>query len=130
MWNKFGVPEIGTNTDCYQEQIKKAVEEHDRLQAALDGIPLDRLEAICNAERDGRCYTPPVKIGDTVYWRSRFGNAIHQGKVYEIKISSFGFDLELRTAENQRFLRESEKCYFTRKAAEAALKEREKNDRN
>lgn len=91
----------------------------------FEGISLDRLEEICNAERDGRCYTPPVKIGDTVYWRSRFGNAIHQGKVYEIKISSFGFDLELRTAENQRFLRESEKCYFTRKAAEAALKERE-----
>ena len=31
------------------------------------GIPLDRLEAICAAERDGRLVALPCKEGDTVY---------------------------------------------------------------
>lgn len=31
------------------------------------GIPLDRLEAICNAERDGRCVVLPCKVDATVY---------------------------------------------------------------
>ena len=30
-------------------------------------IPLDRLEAICAAERDGRCVVLPCKVGDMVY---------------------------------------------------------------
>ena len=30
-------------------------------------IPLDRLEAICAAEKDGRCVVLPCKVGDTVY---------------------------------------------------------------
>lgn len=89
--------------------------------AALSLLP-DLFQAV----EDGKVIELPCKVGDVLYWRSRFGNAVHDGKVYEIKISSFGFDLELRTAENQRFLRESEKCYSTREAAEQALKERGK----
>jgi hypothetical protein len=30
-------------------------------------ISIDRLEEICNAERDGRCVVLPCKVGDTVY---------------------------------------------------------------
>ena len=36
-------------------------------EAIIDGIPLDRLEAICDAERDGRCAAMPCKVGDAVY---------------------------------------------------------------
>lgn len=90
--------------------------------AALSLLP-DLFQAV----EDGRVIELPCKVGDVLYWYNRFGNAVHDGKVYEIKISSFGFDLELRTAEKQRFLRESEKCYSTREAAEQELKEREKN---
>lgn len=93
--------------------------------AALSLLP-DLFQAV----EDGRVIELPCKVGDVLYWHSRFGNAVHDGKVYEIKISSFGFDLELRTAEKQRFLRESEKCYSTREAAEQELKEREKGGRN
>jgi FtsZ-binding cell division protein ZapB len=32
-----------------------------------DGVHLDRLEEICNAEREGRCVVLPCKVGDTVY---------------------------------------------------------------
>lgn len=89
--------------------------------AALSLLP-DLFQAV----EDGKIVELPCRVGDVLYWRSRFGNAVHQGKVYEIKISSFGFDLGLRTAENQMFLRESEKCYSTRDAANQALREREK----
>ena len=34
-----------------------------------DGIHLDRLEEICNAERDGRCVVLLCKVGDTVWDR-------------------------------------------------------------
>ena len=30
-------------------------------------IPLDRLEEICQAEREGRCVVLPCKVGDTVW---------------------------------------------------------------
>lgn len=108
-----------------QAQIDKVWLEWFRVIA--QGIEPDRLEEICRAEREGRCEVLPCKVGDTVYWCSRFGNAIYKGKVFEIKISNFGFDLELRNADNQRFLREAEKCHFTRQAAERALKEREQD---
>ena len=40
-------------------------------ETILDGIPLDRLETICAAEKDGRLVTLPVgKIGDIVEWDS------------------------------------------------------------
>lgn len=101
----------------------------DQLHAALlsrNGTEIIRIaEQIDGEYQGGKIVELPCRVGDVLYWRSRFGNAVHQGKVYEIKISSFGFDLDLRTAENQRFLRESEKCYSTREAAEQALKERE-----
>ncbi len=35
--------------------------------ALASDIPLDRLEEICNAEREGRCAIVPCKVGDTVY---------------------------------------------------------------
>jgi DNA-binding Xre family transcriptional regulator len=34
--------------------------------ACQSGIPLDRLEAICAAEKEGRCVVLPCKVGDTV----------------------------------------------------------------
>ena len=38
-----------------------AKEETDELWEIVDSIPLDRLEAICQAERDGRCVVLPCK---------------------------------------------------------------------
>ena len=44
------------------------------LRSVTADIPLDRLEAICDAERDGRCYTPPVKVGDTIWHNKHYCN--------------------------------------------------------
>lgn len=43
-----------------------------RLTACSD-IPLDRLEEICNAEREGRCVVLPFPIGTKVYIVVRHG---------------------------------------------------------
>jgi glycerol kinase len=37
------------------------------LTAATSGIPIDRLEAICVAEREGRCAVLPCKEGAPIY---------------------------------------------------------------
>lgn len=38
----------------------------EEMYEITDGIPLDRLEAICAAEKDGRCVVLPVKVGDLI----------------------------------------------------------------
>jgi hypothetical protein len=40
--------------------------EKELKEALIESIPLDRLEEICNAERDGRCVVLPCKVGDKV----------------------------------------------------------------
>ena len=57
-------------------------------ETILDGIPLDRLEAICAAERDGRLVTLPCKVDDTVYVISGHG-ARSNPKIVERTVYSF-----------------------------------------
>lgn len=63
-----------TMSQCYMDY--DALRKHNRLAEyedmlyAEDGteiVTLDRLEAICAAERDGRVVVLPCKVGDTVY---------------------------------------------------------------
>ena len=66
---KFMIP-ISTNDEynleAYRENTLKSLEEE--LRAVLTtGIPLDRLEQICAADKDGRCVVLPCKVGDAVY---------------------------------------------------------------
>lgn len=57
----------------------------NELRAALTAdIPLDRLEAICAAEKDGRVVVLPCKVGDTVYVISHCENVmVHCDDDYE-----------------------------------------------
>jgi len=42
--------------------------DYKKIMAEVKKInTFDRLEEICNAERDGRCVVLPCKVGDTVY---------------------------------------------------------------
>ena len=51
----------------YRENLLKNLEDELRFTLTAD-IPLDRLEAICAAEKDGRLVTLSCKVGDTVYY--------------------------------------------------------------
>ena len=60
-----------------------------------------------------------VKLGDTVYWISRFGAGICQGNVVAIKISAFGFDLEISTQDSPLAIkRELEKVFLSEPEAQ------------
>jgi hypothetical protein len=50
-----------------------------RLTACSD-IPLDRLEEICAAERDGRLIVPPCNVGDTVWVTMAYGETLNPPK--------------------------------------------------
>jgi hypothetical protein len=56
----------GLCRDVIEEQLLEY--QYELVAAIGQGIEPERLKAICTAEREGRCYTPPCKVGDTVYW--------------------------------------------------------------
>ena len=70
-----GTMDCPTSALCYSKQnhpywINKPIKEN-RVKIAISSIPLDRLEEICAAEKDGRLVTLPTgKIGDVVEWDS------------------------------------------------------------
>lgn len=47
-------------------------EELAKIITAVGNIPLDRLEVICTAERDGRCVVLPCKVGANAISESIF----------------------------------------------------------
>ena len=49
--------------------IKELV--YQKLGHIVRNIPLDRLEQICQAEREGRVVVLPCKVGDTVYFLTK-----------------------------------------------------------
>ena len=56
-----GTMDCPTSALCYSKQnhpywMNKPMKEN-RVKIAISGIPLDRLEAICAAEKDGKLYT-------------------------------------------------------------------------
>lgn len=96
-------------------------------KAVTAGIPFDRLEAICNAEREGRCVVLPSEPKPGEIW-------ISDGIRYYIHAIAFtegGICIEY-WEDNEARDGEILACnpiyfakHFTRSEAEAALKERE-----
>ena len=74
----------------YQEASLKEYlyEEEDVWKRAnlTTGIPLDRLEQTCNAERDGRCVVLPCKVGDVVYIVATVSQKILKTKVLGVAV--------------------------------------------
>lgn len=98
---------------CGQTKIpKNLLEEYKKAYFQItDGIPLDRLEQICNAEREGRLVVLPCKVG--VYYPHGW-YYVMQNTIYFVK----GIDA----------MRPVVKCgirkfYSTQEEAEAALRE-------
>jgi hypothetical protein len=68
----IGLNEAYYNGEQTPERWEKHCEAMDLLrlelfEATTKGIMFDRLEAICAAEREGRCVVLPVPIGTMVY---------------------------------------------------------------
>ena len=88
-------------------------------RAVAQGIEPDRLEEICNAERDGRCVVLPCKAGDTVYMVATQTDN-YSGLPYPIVIqATFRLTMLPRLRED---------IFLTREEAEVALKKRESGE--
>lgn len=108
-------------------------------------IPLDRLEEICTAERDGRLWMPPCKAGDTVWIieRNECGEAVDYCGYMFLAVSvgvaivsafidnfetaeetiNFHISETAEGCDTSLYVIPIEDCYLTRAEAEAALKE-------
>jgi hypothetical protein len=83
-------------------------------------IPLDRLQEICNAERDGRCVVLPCKVGDTIYVTiGHFNKKITESKA--VKVWFNGFDYRV-VCDGIGELTFGKSVFLTKEAAEQALK--------
>jgi hypothetical protein len=106
--------------------IKLLIEAKEaELRAALTAsIPLDRMEEICTAERDGRCAVLPCKVGDTVYQVPRYAKRRRVVERYidgiEVTIGGFiwlRFGVQVGTSAEEV----GKTVFMTRSAADAAL---------
>lgn len=84
-------------------------------------LQYDRLRELVQADMEGRCVVLPARIGSKVYRIE----CVKDGDTYEIGIGEHVFDYLLFATERKNI---GNTIFFTREAAEAALKEREKNE--
>ena len=119
---------ITNSTYCgevYREAENQAIKlRYELFSTITSGIPLDRLEAICQAERDGRCVVLPCKVGDMVYVLDTWSNNpyIFKTTAKDIKIDGTlicyeGVDVWFK----KQFLDFGKTVFLTREEAEAAL---------
>lgn len=96
----------------------------------FDGIPIRRLQALAQAEKDGRLVVLPCRVGDTVYIPLRDG--VHGVRVMGIRISASGKDTVLHLdigSGKFRWGSDKGRTWFSiQKEAEAALKKREEDN--
>ena len=100
-----------------------------RRLAAIEDIlgeeyDLDELREMVQAKREGRCVVLPVKPGNTVWSANVFGVSSHV--IRRIELNQDGdFACSMLMFPFEDF---GNKVFLTREAAEATLKEREKDE--
>jgi hypothetical protein len=125
------LPQAYKDTKLTPEEIISRIETEKAFADAWEANAMKAQEVIellrkqlasyRQAEEQGLLIKLPCKVGDTVYWISYFNSGINSGTIHSIRISKFGFDLEISSGTGW-FWRELEKIYLTREAAEEALK--------
>ena len=90
----------------------------------FDGIPIDHLRELAKAEKDGRLWMLPCKVGQTVYV---IGESCDFCETYldepeRCMICEKGHYVEERVFELWMFSELNESIFLTREEAEAALK--------
>lgn len=102
----------------------------------FNGLPIDRLRELAEADKDGRCVVLPCKVGDTAYYRNG---------PFIIDFEVIGYQVDERGAwcfQGEHFDEETEKTYYcdpstdkigqtvflTRDEAERAMEGRKESD--
>ena len=89
----------------------------------FDGLPIDRLRELAEADKDGRVVVLPCKVGDTVYWVH--GAVITECKVYRVQKNRKGLYICLKSNVSHGAFRADlsigKTVFLTREEAEKAL---------
>ena len=92
----------------------------ERALSALGRIPVERIEEICDAERDGRCVVLPCKVGDTVYKIAQGMSLYKPGFIpYVVEVEPKSLSEICQWVEDGYYLGKT--VFLTREEAEAAL---------
>jgi hypothetical protein len=116
----------GCNNECetcqyinYEKNFFRLKQENyqvyvdaERKEKAIIGVDTDRLETLCAAEREGRCYTPPCKLGKIVYVVEADAKKMQNFSPVSLKIRRVKFDLWMMDLW--------EKCIFPSESAAQA----------
>lgn len=108
----------------------------------FEGIPIDRLRELAEADKEGRCAVLPVEVGQSVYFINRaFDSEICTAIVIGAEINLYTPSCPIwiriewfskRTGKHEYHSRADliigKTVFLTREAAETALKERERNE--
>lgn len=116
----------------YHRRARQDVEQlnYELRLALTDYIPLDRLEAICAAEKGGRCVVLPCKVGGAVYFVA--DGAVKETRLLAIKANvsdpaysgnpSIIYEGYFQIGMHVMCWSIGNRLYLTRAEAEAALK--------
>ena len=116
----------GGLTASEKTQIQAAIERLAEIEDILgEDYDLDRLRELVEADRDGRCYIPSVKIGDMIFVHGKEGGIIST-RIQGISLPVHGNKLILHLggypAEYLWSDREGIDWWRSREAAKTALK--------
>lgn len=100
---------------------------NELLQAITQGIDLDHLQEICQAECEDRCVVLPFKIGNFVYWAYSDDEIAFRGKVELVHITvgmslkhRIGFEVCEESTQNIHYL-SCDQIFRTQEEAKKAL---------
>lgn len=93
------------------------------IAALFNGVDVDRLQELAEADRAGRLVVLPCKVGDTVYWVH--GAVITECKVHRIQKNRNGLYICLKSKKSHGAFRTDlsigKTVFLTREEAEKAL---------
>ena len=93
------------------------------IAALFNGVDVDRMKELAEADRAGRLVVLPCKVGDTVYWVH--GAVITECKVHRIQKNRNGLYICLKSKKSHGAFRTDlsigKTVFLTRKEAEKAL---------
>lgn len=99
--------EIKTMIDASMEKAIAEIKE-------FEGIPIDRLRELAEADKEGRCVVLPCKVFQ-----------YDSERIYELEVRNIIYDCGYIAFDKNAI---DKSVFLTREAAEAALKEREQNE--
>ena len=93
------------------------------IAALFNGVDVDRMKELAEADKDGRLVVLPCKVGDTVYWVH--GAVITECKVHRIQKNRNGLYICLKSKKSHGAFRTDlsigKTVFLTREEAEKAL---------